>query len=112
MTTSAILEPLIRRKLFIDEPSAIRELTREYVLRHIEVLAEQIREFEQRYGMNFERFVEYLHERSLLLVSDRLDAEQRRTLGQAVMGEEDDWLEWKAAQEMLDSWLGLDNEAR
>ena len=28
-------------------------------------------------------------------------------LGKAVMGEEDDWLDWKAAQEILESWLGI-----
>ena len=110
MTTSKVLEPLIRRKLFVDERSAIQELARDYVLRHIEVLTEQIRHFENRYGMGFDRFAEYLHERSLLLSSDRLDSEQRRVLGQAVMAEEDDWLEWKASQEMLDNWLGLGGE--
>jgi len=110
MTISTVLEPLIRRKLFVDEQSAIQELARDYVLRHVEVLAEQIRDFENRYGMGFDRFAEYLHQRSLLLASDHLDTEQRRALGQAVMAEEDDWLEWKAAQEMLDSWLGLGDE--
>jgi len=109
-TSSMILEPLIRRQLFADEWSAVQELTRDYVLRHVEALTEQIRDFENRYGMGFNRFAEYLHERSLLLSSDRLDSEQRRALGQAIMAEEDDWLEWKAAQGMLDSWLGLSNE--
>lgn len=108
--TSMVLEPLIRRQLFVDERSAVQELARGYILRHVEGLTEQIRDFENRYGMGFDRFAEYLHERSLLLSSDRLDSEQRRSLGQAVMVEEDDWLEWKAAQEMLDSWLGLSSE--
>ena len=26
------------------------------------------------------------------------------------MREEDDWLDWKAAQEMLESWLGVRRE--
>lgn len=107
---STVLEPLIRRQLFVDERSAVQELVRDYVLRHVEGLTEQIRDFENRYGMGFDRFAAYLHERSLLLSSARLDADQRRALGLAVMAEEDDWLEWKAAQEILNSWLGLSAE--
>jgi hypothetical protein len=66
--------------------------------------------FEQRYGMTLERFSEYLHERSSLLIREGLDAEQRTALGRFVMQEEDDWLDWKASSEMLDSWLGLREE--
>ena len=32
------------------------------------------------------------------------------TLGQAIMQNEDDWLDWKAAQEMLESWIGVRRE--
>jgi len=46
----------------------------------------------------------------VLLEAGRLGAQERQTLGQAIMQEEDDWLDWKAAQEMLDSWLGLRQE--
>jgi hypothetical protein len=48
-----------------------------------------------------------LSERSALLASGCLPADQLKALGQAIMTEEDDWLDWKAAREMLDSWLGL-----
>ncbi|MEA2014437.1 MAG: hypothetical protein U9N38_03925 [Thermodesulfobacteriota bacterium] len=34
----------------------------------------------------------------------------RQKLGQAIMQEEDDWLDWKAAQEMLKSWIGVRKE--
>ena len=60
--------------------------------------------------MRFRQFSEYLHERSVLLGSGDLSTEQRRTLGQAIMQEEDDWLDWKVAQEMLESWLGIRQE--
>jgi len=30
--------------------------------------------------------------------------------GTAIMQEEDDWLDWKAAEELLESWLGLRQE--
>ena len=60
--------------------------------------------------MRFEQFAEYLHERSLLLEEGDLSPEQRQILGRAIMQEEDDWLDWKVAREMLESWLGLHRE--
>ena len=60
--------------------------------------------------MDFQQFSAYLHERSLLLAEGDLSLEQRRALGRAIMREEDDWLDWKVAQEMLESWLGLRQE--
>ena len=105
------IEPLIRRKIFATEEEAIHQLLREYILRQIAVRQREIARFERKYGMSFERFGEYLHERSRLLESGDLAAEQRQILGRAVMQEEDDWLEWKAATEMLESWLGLQTEA-
>jgi len=53
---------------------------------------------------------QYLHDRSAPLVASQLSADEQRMLGQAVMLEEDDWMEWKAARAMLESWLGLDKE--
>jgi hypothetical protein len=64
----------------------------------------------QKYGMHFERFGQYLHERSELLAAGRLSPDEQQALGQAVVLEEDDWMEWKATREMLESWLGLDKE--
>lgn len=60
--------------------------------------------------MNFERFGEYLYERSALLENDSLSPEKRKVLGRAIMEEEDDWFDWKVAREMLESWLGLREE--
>lgn len=110
MAASSAVEPLIRRKIFNSEEEAINALLRDYVLRQIDVLKEEIARFEQKYGMRFDQFTEYLHERSTLLQREGLSTEQRRALGQAVMQEEDDWLDWKVAREMLDSWLGLHKE--
>lgn len=109
-TINAAIEPLVKRKIFSTEEEAIRELVREYVLRQITILRQEIDRFEQQYGMRFQQFGEYLHERSELLESGSLSTGQRRTLGQAIMQEEDDWLDWKAAQEMLESWLGVRQE--
>jgi len=104
---AAAIEPLVRRRVFVTEEQAARELVRDYVLRQVTSLQREVTRFERRYGMRFERFSEYLHERSALLEAGSLEPSQRQTLGQAIMQEEDDWLDWKAAQEMLDNWLGI-----
>jgi|GEM_PF-473397 len=111
--TSAIstaIEPLIRKKIFNTEEEAIRELMREYVLRQLGTLRRKVGRFERKYGMRFQQFSEYLHERSALLEMGDLSAEQRQALGQSIMQEEDDCLDWKAAQELIESWIGLRQE--
>jgi len=60
--------------------------------------------------MDFYQVCEYLHERSMMLKSDSLSEDQRQALGRAIMQEEDDWLDWKVAQEMLDNWIGIRQE--
>ncbi len=107
---SPAIESLVRKKIFNTEEEAIQELTREYILRQISVLRRRIGRFERKYGLRFQQFGDYLHERSVLLEKGRLSAEQRQALGRAVMQEEDDWLDWKAAQEMLENWIGLRQE--
>ncbi len=109
-TISTAIEPLIERRIFDTEEEAIRVILQAYILQQIGNLRRQMDRFEQKYGMRFQQFAEYLHERSVLLGNSGLSAEQRRTLNQAVMQEEDDWLDWKAAQEMLGSWLGIRQE--
>ena len=110
MTVASVLQPLIARAIFPDEETAVRELAMEYVLRQVDSLQGTILAFERKNGMTFAQFQQYLHERSRLLDSPDLDEVTRRRLGQSVMSEEDDWLEWKAAMEMLESWLGLKRE--
>ncbi|MDL1968303.1 MAG: hypothetical protein LWW97_07070 [Deltaproteobacteria bacterium] len=109
-TISATIEPLIRKKIFNTEAEAIQVLTREYILRQIGVLRRKIGRFERKYGMHFQQFSDYLHERSVLLERNKPSEEQRQTLGRAIMQEEDDWLDWKASQEMIESWIGLRQE--
>ena len=107
---STALEPLIRRGVFATEEQAIQELLREYVLRQIAVFRRELGRFERKYGLPFERFSEYLHERSALLETRHLSPEQSQVLSRAIMQEEDDWLDWKVTQELLESWLGLRQE--
>lgn len=107
MSVQSILAPLIQNRVFTDEETAVRELVQSYVQRQIERLRGEIQTLEDKYGMGYEQFNAYLHERSQSLVNDSLTAEERRLLGQTVMEGEDDWLEWKARRELLDSWLDL-----
>jgi len=109
MTTQ--VEALIKRNIFASEEEAISELVRDYVLRQMTVLQDGVLQFERKYGMNFQQFNQYLHERSLLLEKKALPTEQLQTLNVAVMQEEDDCLDWKAAREMLENWLGLRQES-
>jgi len=110
VSVSAVMEPLIRRRVFATEEEALRALLREYILQQIAALQREMGRFERKCGLSFERFGEYLHERSVLLETGPLSPEQRQTLGRTLMQEEDDWLDWKVAQEMLESWLGLRQE--
>ncbi len=107
---STAIEPLIRRKLFASEEEALQALLREYILGQITTLQRGMYRFERKYGMTFERFRDYLHERSLLLDKGHLSPEQRQSLSRAIMREEDDWLDWKTTKEMLESWLGIRQE--
>jgi hypothetical protein len=107
---SQAVEPLIRRKIFESEEQAIHSLVREYVLSQVRALQEEIAGFERKYAMHFEQFSAYLHERSQLLETGRFSEEEKQTIGQAVMQEEDNWLDWKASREMLESWLDLQKE--
>ena len=107
---SAMIEPLVRHRVFSSEEQAARALVQDYVLRQITMLEREVSRKERKYGMRFDQFAEYLHARSELLESSQLAPQQQHTLGQAIMQEEDDWLDWKASQEMLESWLGIRQE--
>jgi len=106
-----LIEPLIRRKIFSTEEEAVREIVREYILRQITDIRKEVEHFEHKYRMRFEEFGSCLRQRSELLVSDDLPETQRLPLSRAVMEEENDWLDWKVSQEMLDCWLGISGES-
>ena len=110
VATTTAMQPLIKRNMFNSEDQAIQELVRNYILHQISDLQRNIHRFEKKYGMRFNRFVDYLHVRSALLESGQLPAQQRQILGQVIMREEEDWMEWKATQEMLDRWLDVRQE--
>lgn len=108
MTT--LVEPLLKRNIFASEEEAIGELVRDYVLRQVDALQNEIQRFQKKYGMDFQQFQQYLHERSNLLETKSLPANRLEALNTAIMQEEDDWLDWKAARGLLENWLELRQE--
>jgi len=109
--TLALIEPLIKRKIFKSTEEAVRQLVAGYILSQIDHYREQVTAFEKRYGMSFDRFQTYLKERTELLMAGNLDSEQKKIIAQKIMLEEDDWLDWKVARDFLNSWLGLQTES-
>lgn len=102
---ATVVEPFVRRGLFANTEQAVVEMARDYVLRQIEHFQSISEKFQKKYGMSYEQFDAYLKSRST-----KLAAKPSPQLNQAIMTEEDDGLEWKAAIEMLQAWLGLHPE--
>jgi hypothetical protein len=105
-----VVEPFVQRGLFETTESAVRGLAQDYILRQIARYQETIDNLERKYGMDYDQFNQYLKQRAALLQSTGVSPEQRQSLNQTVMLEEEDALEWKIAKEMLQSWLGLKSE--
>jgi len=75
-------------------------------MRPVDVCKQKIVELERKHGMSFEQFTRYTAERTARLRRPgEMSQVQRQTLAQEVMQDEEDWLDWKAAEEMLQSWL-------
>jgi len=111
MTVEAILEPFVERKLFGSLEEAARKLAVNYILQQIETYKERVAEFEHKHGMSFDQFTRYTAERTAHLRNPgNTPPEKLLILSQDVMLDEDDWLDWKVAKEMLESWLGLSSE--
>lgn len=106
----AIVEPLVRRRIFPSEEDAVRELVADFILCQIDESRAKIAGLESRYSMSYERFNAYLKERSSLLITGQFGPEQRKKVAQAVMQEEENWLDWKIAHDSLQDWLGLQAE--
>ncbi len=102
-----LVEPLIRHRAFASAEEAVRQLVLDFILRRIDQYRERLSVFEKRYGMPFEQFSAYLKERTVLLADNHLDPAQKQRVAQAVMAEEDDWLDWKIARDFLQEWLGV-----
>jgi ribonuclease HII len=75
-------------------------------MRPVDVCKQKIVELERKHGMSFEQFTRHTSERTARLRdSTNLSPDERRILSEEIMRDEEDWLDWKAAEEMLQSWL-------
>ena len=106
-----LVEPLVLHQAFPTAEEAVRELVSDYILRQIDLYRAQIAKLEAQYGTSYEQFGEYLKERSALLADGQLDPEHKKKVAQAVMQEEEDYLDGKIARDFLNGWLGLKAEA-
>ena len=99
---ASVIEPFVRRGLFASPEQAVVQMARDYVLRQIEHYRAAIENLQAKHGMTYEQFDAYLKSRSATLA-----IASNPILNQAIMKEEEDAMDWKVANEMLQSWLGL-----
>ncbi len=108
-TVTTIINPLVKIGIFKNVEDAAEKLVEDYIYRQIDYYHSIVRKMERKYGMDFARFTDYIKERAKNIQSSNLSPHQKKTTSQAIMIEEDDWMDWKVAYEMLNSWLGLKN---
>jgi hypothetical protein len=81
----SLAKPFIIAGIYKDEKSALTDITLDYVRRKIEQYDKTITSLEKKYGCDFRQFTERMRDSESLV-------------------EEDDWMEWKGALEMRQSW--------
>jgi len=82
---SNILKPLVVSGVYKDEAVALKDIIADYMHRRIEAYASVIKKMEAKYGKDF-------------------DAVSKKIRKKATIEVEDDWMEWKAAIIMSQSW--------
>jgi hypothetical protein len=94
MQTEEILhklaKPFITAGIYKDEKSALTDITLDYVSRKIEHYDNIIVSFKKKYSCDFDRFSAQIKNNASLEI-------------------EDDWMEWKSAIEMRQSWKNANN---
>ncbi|MCZ7402231.1 MAG: hypothetical protein O8C61_08415 [Candidatus Methanoperedens sp.] len=78
-------KPLVELGLYGSTREFIQEITSEFIKHKIEFYRKQLKVFEKKYGMSFSAF------------SKKLE-------NNASIPEEDDWMEWEAAENMMGVW--------
>ncbi len=80
-----IAKPLMELGLYDSTREFIRDVTREFIRHKIEIYKKQLKAFEQKYRMSFNAFSKKLEKG-------------------ASIAQEDEWMEWEAAENMLKAW--------
>ena len=81
----SLAKPFIMAGIYKDEKSALTDITLDYVRRKIEQYDNIIISLKRKHGCDFNKFAE-------------------RIRNNASFATEDDWMEWKGALEMRQSW--------
>ena len=80
-----IAKPLMKLGLYDSAKEFVRDVTSEFIKHRIETYKKQLEAFEQKYRMSFDAF-------------------SRKLKKGASIQEEDEWMEWEAAENMLKAW--------
>ncbi len=80
-----IATSLVAQERYQTVEEALWEMAISTLQKKVSYYQRRIRKLEKKYGMNFERFTNYLK-------------------NQANPAEEDDWFAWRSAQNMLNDW--------
>ncbi len=86
-----LTEPLVKVGLYPSQEIALKGIVLQQVQRHIEEARLEIARFERKHGCSFEKLTALLK-------------------GRATIEEEDDWMAWESAQDMLASWQQVQQE--
>jgi hypothetical protein len=89
-TLEALSRPFIQAGLYESEEDFLRDLMKDLVQRKIKSYDSKVRKYQRRY-QNWEKFT-------------------REIKGKATPEQEDEWLEWEAARNMLKAWQKLAKE--
>jgi hypothetical protein len=80
-----IARPLMELGLYDSTREFIKDVTSELIRHKIEIYQKQLKAFEQKYRISFNAFSKKLEKG-------------------ASIAEEDEWMEWEAAENMLKAW--------
>jgi len=86
-----LTEPLVKVGLYPTQEAALKSIVLQYVQQQIKEAQQEIALFERKYGCSFEELTASLK-------------------GRATIEEEDDWMAWESARDMLESWQQVQKE--
>ena len=86
-----LTEPLVRTGLYPSSEQALKSIILDYIEHQMAQIEAELKRYEQKYQQTFAEWSESLS-------------------GRATIADEDDWLEWEANLDMLDSWRQVKSE--
>ena len=80
-----LLKPLVASGIYKDEKVALKDIIADYIQDKVDSYSSVVNHMEKKYGKD-------------------IASVSRKKTGKTTMDFEDDWMEWKAALEMKDTW--------